>query len=110
MFPIGTRDRLLHRDTAHLHAHIWLDARQTDGRKVHLGWRGYRTLDEVWNRLYAQALGQDERTHLQKKEETRAYRRHCREGTPGVRPTRAARRGIRRCLPRTRTASAGKGL
>ncbi|WP_395141993.1 relaxase/mobilization nuclease domain-containing protein, partial [Armatimonas sp.] len=42
----------VHRDTARLHVHLWLDARQVDGRKIDLSARAWRQLDETWNRIY----------------------------------------------------------
>ncbi len=57
----------IHTDTAHSHAHLWLDARDQDGKKLNLPPSLYRKLDEVWNRLYSRALGRDEQEHLRKK-------------------------------------------
>ena len=79
-----------HRNTAHLHAHVWIEARQTDGRKINLSARAYRQLDEAWNRLYAAALGRDENDHLHKKWETEAYKAMRRQGREVTRPERVA--------------------
>lgn len=65
----------LHRDTAHPHAHVLIDARRVDGKKVDLSPRQYRTLDEVWNKIYCREFGIDEQEYLTKKSETRAYKR-----------------------------------
>ena len=61
----------IHQNTDHTHAHIWLDARKADGRKLHFPAQQYRRLDELWNRIYCQAMGRDEREHLDKKERSR---------------------------------------
>ncbi len=84
----------LHRDTAHPHAHVLIDARRVDGKKVDLSPRQYRTLDEVWNKIYSREFGIDEQEYLTKKSETRAYKRAVVEakqkGEPlPERPTRA---------------------
>lgn len=71
-----------HRDTARLHVHLWIDARQTDGRKIDLSARAWRQLDESWNRIYCRALGLDEREHLMKKwstERAKQLRRQARQ-------------------------------
>jgi len=65
----------LHRDTAHPHAHVLIDARRVDGKKVDLSPRQYRTLDEVWNKIYCREFGLDEQKHLAKKSERREYKR-----------------------------------
>lgn len=89
-FPDGRGMAFLHRNSAHLHAHVWLEARQRDGRQVHLDAQRYHRLDEVWNRHYSQVMGRDECEHLQKKQETREYRQRCREGESPPPPERAA--------------------
>jgi hypothetical protein len=65
----------IHRDTAHPHAHVLIDARRVDGKKVDLSPRQYRTLDEVWNKIYCREFGINEQEYLTKKSETRAYKR-----------------------------------
>jgi hypothetical protein len=91
-FPLARGAAFLHSNSGYLHAHVWLDARQTEGRKLHLSWQQYRRLDEAWNRLYCLALGRDEREHLVKKQETREYRQRSQEDRSVERPPRAAHR------------------
>jgi hypothetical protein len=79
VFPQARGAAFLHRDTNHLHLHIWLEARGTDGRKLQMGYRTYRSLDEEWSRLYCLALGRSPDEHRLKKEETRQA---LREGLP----------------------------
>ncbi len=67
----------VHRDTAHPHAHLFVEARGMNGRQLDFSARAWRGLDEVWNRLYARHLGRDEREHLVKKEQTRHYKRRA---------------------------------
>ena len=64
----------VHRDTAHAHAHLFVEARGVDGRQLDFSARAWRQLDEVWNRIYARALGRDEQEHLVRKKETAAYK------------------------------------
>lgn len=84
---------VVHRNTDHAHVHVWIDARGVDGKKLHFSRSEYRSLDVSWNRVYAREMGRDEREHLAKKEETRAYRKARAEGRPAERPQRDAKRG-----------------
>lgn len=82
----------IHQDTEHTHAHIWIDARQIDGKKVHLDAQAYRRLDEAWARTYARHYGREyERDHLAKKRETRSYKAARAKGEQRAKPTRAER-------------------
>lgn len=47
----------IHRDTDNTHVHVWIDARGTDGKKLDLGHRTYRTLDEKWAKECAREFG-----------------------------------------------------
>jgi hypothetical protein len=42
----------VHQDTDHTHVHIWIDARQTDDKKINLRGSEYTTLDEKWAAHY----------------------------------------------------------
>jgi hypothetical protein len=77
-----------HRDTARLHVHLWIDARQVDGRKIDLSARAWRQLDETWNRIYCRALGLDEREHLAKKWSTERAKQLRRQGREVALPVR----------------------
>lgn len=75
-FPKAIGFAAIHRDTDHPHVHIYLHARQIDGRKIYLSRDAYRTIDENWARIYSQFAG--DRSihvqHLRKKEETRKWK------------------------------------
>lgn len=65
-----------HRDTDNPHAHIWVDARQTDGRKIQLNWKKFATLDEKFAELYDAEYGTNYAVEFKaKKEETRQYKK-----------------------------------
>jgi hypothetical protein len=66
-FPEARAAGFVHQNTAHTHIHLWIDARQTNGKKIDIRPHVYRRLDEVWNRLYARAFDRDENEHLRKK-------------------------------------------
>ena len=87
-FPLARAAAFLHRNTSHLHAHLWVEARQVNGSKISLSARAYRQLDEAWNRLYAEAFGRDEREHLWKKWRTEGHKRMRREGQDIALPER----------------------
>ena len=91
-FPKARAVAAVHQDTAHTHVHLWIDARGTDGKKLHLNYKEYRSLDERWVKQYAREYGQQyERDHLAKKAETREYKRARAGGEERVRPARAGR-------------------
>ena len=75
-FPKAIGFAAIHRDTDHPHVHIYMHARQIDGRKIYLSRDAYRTIDENWARIYSQFAG--DRSiyvqHLLKKEETRQWK------------------------------------
>jgi hypothetical protein len=76
----------VHRNTAHPHAHLFVEARRTDGRQLDFSAQAWRQLDEIWNRVCTRHLGRDEREHLAKKRETEQYKqgqrhRHARSVT-----------------------------
>jgi len=79
-FPLAQAAAFLHRNTQHLHSHVWIAARQTDGRKINLSARAYRQIDERWNWIYSQALNRDVREHLLKKGQTERFKALRREG------------------------------
>jgi hypothetical protein len=91
-FPDARAAVAIHRDTDHTHAHIWIDARQTNDKKIHLPKNTFKTLDDRWAHIYGREYGKDyEREHLAKKEETRNFKRAKAQGKEYPRPTRASR-------------------
>ena len=79
-FPKARAAAFLHRNTRRLHVHVWIAARQTDGRKINLSAQAFRRLDERWNAIYCRATQKEEREHLLKKGETERYKQLRREG------------------------------
>ncbi len=47
----------IHQDTEHTHAHIWIDARDINDRKLQLNYREYRSIDEDWAKDYDKIYG-----------------------------------------------------
>jgi hypothetical protein len=86
----------LHRNADHVHVHSIIFARQIDDRKLQLGWKTYRSIDESWARIYGQEFGKElEHEHLKKKEERRAHRKDAQEAKqrgepPPPRPVRVS--------------------
>jgi hypothetical protein len=66
----------IHRDTEHPHVHLFLHARQVDGKKIYLSRQEYASIDEKWAKIYSEFSG--ERSvyvqHLRKKEETKQWK------------------------------------
>ncbi len=91
-FPDARAVAAMHQDTEHTHAHIWIDARQTNDRKLHLNRKDYRTIDDRWAKNYGRHYGQQyERDHLAKKDEKREYRKARAQGIEKPKPQRASR-------------------
>lgn len=75
-FPKAIAFGAIHRDTEHLHVHLFLHARQIDGKKIYLSRQEYASIDEQWAKIYSAFAG--ERSvyieHLRKKEETKQWK------------------------------------
>jgi hypothetical protein len=90
-FPNARAAIAVHQDKAgQSHAHVWLDARGTDGRKLRVDKAKFKTLDERWARAYDTRYGTDyERDYQQKKAETRDWKRDRVAGIDRPKPARA---------------------
>lgn len=74
-FPKARAIIAAHQDTDHSHAHVWIDARQTDNKKVHIG-KEYLTLDEVWTKQFDQTYGTNYAAEYRaKKQKTKDWKR-----------------------------------
>jgi hypothetical protein len=75
-FPKAIAFGAIHRDTEHPHVHLYLHARQVDGKKIYLSRQEYGSIDEKWAKIYSEFAG--ERSvyveHLHKKEETKQWK------------------------------------
>jgi hypothetical protein len=75
-FPKAIAFGAIHRDTEHPHVHLFLHARQVDGKKIYLSRKEYGSIDEKWAKIYSEFAG--ERSvyveHLHKKEETKQWK------------------------------------
>jgi hypothetical protein len=69
-FPKAIGFAAIHRDTDHPHVHVYLHARQIDGRKIYLSRDAYRSIDENWAKLYSEFAG-DRSIHVQPSQEGR---------------------------------------
>ena len=87
-FPQAKACAFIHRDTEHQHAHIWIDARKLDGKKIDLSKQQYRKLDESWNKIYSKEMGRDYKEHLEKKEQTRQHKAAYVRGEKSEKPER----------------------
>jgi hypothetical protein len=74
-FPKARGFVVVHRDTHQTHVHVWIDARQIDGKKIQLSRQQHRSLDLSWNQIYSREMGRDPQEHERKKEQTREARR-----------------------------------
>jgi hypothetical protein len=91
-FPDARAAVVLHRDTQNTHAHIWVEARKIDDRKIHLPKNTFKTLDDRWAHIYGREYGKKyEHEHLAKKEETKEFKKARAQGKEHPRPARANR-------------------
>ncbi len=90
-FPNARAAIAIHQDKpGQTHAHIWIDARGTDERKIRIDKATYKTLDERWARQYDRKYGTDyEREYKEKKAETREWKRDRVAGINRPKPERA---------------------
>lgn len=66
----------VHQDTDYTHAHVWIDARQIDDKKIHLGYKTFRTLDERWTEQFDKSYGTNYAPEYKaKKRETKDWKR-----------------------------------
>lgn len=83
-FPQARAIIACHHDTEHKHLHLYIAARQLDGRKIHLGAAEWANLQRAWVEIYAREFGADKaRDHWEKvaaKREARNQWRLYKEG------------------------------
>ena len=70
--PLSSACVFVHRNTENVHAHLWIDARGIDGKKLDFSKREWKTLGERWNRIYLREMARVERLET-KLEGTPAY-------------------------------------
>jgi hypothetical protein len=75
-FPKAIAFGAIHRDTDHPHVHLYLNSRQTDGRRIQLKNNEFKTIDEKWSRIYTDFAGDRSAyvEYLRKKEETKQWK------------------------------------
>ena len=75
-FPKAIAFGAIHRDTDHPHVHLYLNSRQTDGRRIQLKNNEFKTIDEKWARIYTEFAGDKSAyiDYLRKKEETKQWK------------------------------------
>lgn len=56
-FPKAKAIIAIHQDTEDTHAHVWIDARQKDGKKIHMKEDVFEALDEKWTQQYDRTYG-----------------------------------------------------
>ncbi len=71
----------IHQDKKHhSHAHVWVDARDQNERKLQLNNRQFKNLDKSWAQIYARRYGEHYLIeHLNKKKETKNYKAEYRK-------------------------------
>lgn len=77
-FPKSRAVATVHRDTDHLHVHIWMSARQTDESKVHIDRSDLKQMHETMDRIYEERTRRESRV-AEKVEETWDFRQKLSE-------------------------------
>lgn len=79
----------IHQDTEHTHAHVWLDARQEDGRKIHSPKNHINDISKSWQNKYDREYQTNyEKEFATKREETRQYKEAKHKGLEAEKPDR----------------------
>ncbi len=79
----------VHQDTEHTHAHIWIDARNTDERKLHSPKNHINEICRSWQSQYDREYQTDyAKQFAEKREETRQYKEAMHNGEEAVKPER----------------------
>jgi Relaxase/Mobilisation nuclease domain len=92
-FPNSRAVVSVHQDTNHTHCHINIQARGTDGKKIDIAPKHYRNLDTDWARIYGREFGKEKyQQHVEKKQETRDYKRAMASGENRQKPERSPKR------------------
>jgi|APHM01.1.fsa_nt_gi Relaxase/Mobilisation nuclease domain. len=73
-FPQAKAVAVVHQDTDNSHAHIWMSARKTDGKKIHIGNGDLKEMHATMDRIYEERMGVRSR-NAEKVEETKAFKR-----------------------------------
>ena len=75
-FPKAIAFGAIHRDTDHPDVHLYLNSRQTNGRRIQLKNNEFKTIDEKWARIYTEFAGDKSAyiDYLKKKEETKQWK------------------------------------
>jgi len=68
-FPRAPACGFVHRNTEHVHVHVWIDARGIDGKKLDFTPKEWRQIGAKWDRLYQRELTRIERLEGRFKEE-----------------------------------------
>jgi hypothetical protein len=80
----------IHQDTEHTHAHVWIDARQENGKKIHSEKNHINELSRSWQNQYdRQYQTSYEKEFAAKREESRQYRENRHNGKESEKPERA---------------------
>jgi hypothetical protein len=89
-FPNARAVAAVHQDSKNTHLHVWMDAKQMDERKIQISNKHYKTLDESWAEIYAREYGAHYlKEVLDKKQETKEFKKAKFEGRDVPRPQRA---------------------
>jgi hypothetical protein len=89
-FPDARGIVAIHQDTDNTHAHIWLDARQLDDKKIHSPKDHINQLSSSWQQQYDREYGTERAQEFaEKREEMRQWREDKHNGIDRPRPERA---------------------
>ena len=88
----------IHQDTDHTHAHVWVDARQIDEKKIHISKKDFERIRDDWTKQYdheyktnfeKEYQAKYEQTHEWKKERVTIDKQEGKQSIPTDKPERA---------------------
>ena len=60
-FPTAMVACFVHRNTEHVHVHLWFDARGIDGKKLDFSPKAWGRIGTNWNRIYIREMAREDR-------------------------------------------------
>jgi hypothetical protein len=90
-FPQAKCVLATHQDTDHTHVHIWIDARQMDGKKIHIKKKEFESFHENWWKMHDAEYGtRFYEDFTKKKAETREWKKLKAQGIERPKPERVS--------------------
>lgn len=88
-FPNTRAIGAVHQDTNHTHIHFHIQSRDTNNKLLRFSPYQWKETDKEWNKIYSREFGREkEQQHLNKKAETREWKKSLAKGEEREKPKR----------------------